>query len=110
MTAIKNGIKSILRTPGKTLLFVLILTVTAALLIVSCCVFGAVRGYLNDCNDYFHTIADLEYIGRDYPDQSVYDESFAEAVEENRALLESLAASDQVIAWEPASSEVMYTP
>ena len=110
MTAIKNGIKCILRTPGKTLLFLLILTVTAALLTVSCCVFGAVRGYLNDCKDYFHTIADLEYIGRDYPDQSVYDESFAEAVEENRVLLESLAASDQVIAWEPASSEVMYTP
>ena len=110
MTAIKNGIKSILRTPGKTLLFVVILTVTSALLAISCCVFWAVRGYLDDCDEYFHTIAELEYIGQDYPDAFVYDENFAEVVEENREDLEALVASDAVIAWEPASTELMYMP
>ena len=110
MLAAGNGLKSALRTPGKTLLFLLILTVTAALLTISCCVYGAVRGYLNDCDDYFHTIAELEYIGRDYPDQTVYDEAFAAAVEENRDILSGLIASDAVLAWEPASAELAYSP
>lgn len=109
MTAIKNGIKCMARTPGKTLLFLLILTVTAALLTVSFCVFGAVRGYLDDCDVYFHTIAELEYIGEEYPDQQVYDEGFAAAVEENRAALEALVSSDAVLAWEPGSAELAYT-
>ena len=104
MQATKNGLKSILRTPGKTLLFLLILTVTAALLTISCCVYGAVRGYLNDCDDYFHTIAELEYLGAEYPSQTVYDEAFAAAVEQNRDTISTLIASDAVLAWEPATS------
>ena len=87
MQATKNGLKSTLRTPGKTLLFLLILTVTAALLNISCSVYGAVRGYRGNCDDYFHTIAELEYVGQYYPSQMIYDESFAAAVEENRDTL-----------------------
>ncbi len=107
MQAANNGLKSTLRTPGKTLLFVLILTVTAALLMVSCCVYSVVRGYLDDCNNFFHTIAELEYVGQDYPDQTIYDESFANAVEANRETISRLIASDAVLGWEPASSELM---
>ena len=92
MQATGNGLKSVLRTPGKTLLFILILTVTAALLMVSCCVYSVVRGYLTDCNSFFHTIAELEYIGQNYPDQTVYDESFANAVEHNRDTISQLIA------------------
>lgn len=109
MQAAKNGLKSTLRTPGKTLLFILILTVTAALLMVSCCVYGAVRGYLDDCEDYFHTIAELEYMGQDYPEQAVYDEAFAAAVEKNRDTLSALIGSESVLSWEPASAEVAYS-
>lgn len=110
MQATKNGLKSALRTPGKTLLFLLILTVTAALLTVSCCVYGAVRGYLNNCEDFFHTIAELEYIGEYYPNSVVYDESFAEAVEQNRATLAALIDAEPVLNWEPASAELMLSP
>ncbi|MBO4420184.1 MAG: FtsX-like permease family protein [Oscillospiraceae bacterium] len=110
MQAVKNGLKSALRTPGKTLLFVLILTVIAALLTVSCCVYGAVRSYLDDCDDYFHTIAELEYMGQDYPDYIVYDEGCADALSENRATLEALISSEQVLAWEPASAELARSP
>ena len=104
MQAIKNGIKCTLRTPGKTLLFVLILTIIAALLAVSFSVFFAVRGYLDDCEDYFHTIAELEYVGRDYPDPFVYDEAVGAAAEENAALLNELLSSDAAISFEPASA------
>ena len=110
MQATKNGLKSTLRTPGKTLLFLLILTVTAALLCVSCSVYGAVRGYLADCDDYFHTIAELEYIGESYPNQAVYDQGFAAAVEENRDKLSALIQAEPVLAWEPASNELLISP
>ena len=110
MQAIKHGLKCTLRTPRKALPFLLILTVTAALLTVSFCVFGAVRGYLDDCDDYFHTIAELEYIGVDYPDRLVYDEDLVRAVEENREALEGLIASDPVLSFEPASSEFASSP
>lgn len=110
MQATENGLKSVFRTPGKTLLFILILTVTAALLTISCCVFGAVRGYLNDCDEYFHTIAELEYLGAEYPSQTVYDEAFADAVEENRDLLSQLISSESVLAWEPGSTELLISP
>ena len=110
MQAIKNGLKCALRTPGKTLLFLLILTVTASLLTVSFCVFGAVQGYLDDCDDYFHTIAELEYIGVDYPDILVYDEDLVRAVAENRAEIEALTASDAVLSFESASSAFAICP
>ena len=110
MTAIKNGIKSAIRTPGKTLLFLLILTVTAALLTVSFCVYGAVRGYLNDCDEYFHTIAELEYMGSSYPDPDVYDEALEQALEAHRSELEALRASDGVLSFEPGSSEIALSP
>ncbi|MBP5160041.1 MAG: hypothetical protein ILP10_07050 [Lachnospiraceae bacterium] len=109
-TAIKNGIKSMIRTPGKTLVFALIFTVTSALLSVSFCVYTAVSGYLDEADGYFHTIAELEYEKRDYSDQTAFDKEFAAVTEEIRGELGSLIASDSVIRWEPASSEVAYTP
>ncbi len=110
MQAIKNGLKSTIRTPGKSLLFVLILTVTAALLTVSCCVFAAVRGYLDDCDDYYHTISELEYIGQDYPDPVIYDRDFADTVSANRDILNDLIGSAPVLSWEPASAELALSP
>ena len=110
MQPIRNGLKCALRTPGKTLLFLLILTVTAALLTVSFCVYGAVRSYLEDCDSYFHTIAELEYIGTNYPDKLIYDEDLARAVAENRAELDALIASDPVLRFEPASTEFAVSP
>lgn len=110
MQAIKNGLKSTLRTPGKTLLFLLILTVTAALLTVSCCVFGTVLRYLDECDSYFHTIAELEYVGNAYPDPYIYDADFAAAVEKNRDALTQLIHSEAVLGWEPASAELAVSP
>ncbi len=110
MTAIKNGIRSILRVPVKTLLFVLIFTLTTALLSVSCCVYTAVSDYLGDCEDYFHTIAEFESIGDYSPDRLVSAEELADTIEDNRSELEALISSDDVISWEPATSALMYTP
>lgn len=104
MTAIRNGIKCILRTPLKTLLFSAVLVLLSALLTVALCVFSAVRTYLSDCETYFHTIAKLEYIGASYPDGSVHDPALADAVTENAEALDALLGMDGVLYYEPDSN------
>ncbi|MBQ6234278.1 MAG: ABC transporter permease [Clostridia bacterium] len=104
MTAIKNGIKSILRTPLKTILFTTVSVLLAALLTVSLCVFSAVRAYLADCDAYYHTIVNFEYIGGDYPDASVYDEEVRAAIAEHREALDALLHAKAVEFYEPESS------
>ena len=110
MQAIKYGMKSILRTPIKTLLFALLLAVISALTAVSFSVFHAVRGYISDCDSYYHTIAELEYIGRDYPDNNVYDGAMHAFLEENAEEISSLIAMDGVVSFEPERQALCYTP
>ena len=106
MTAIKNGIKCTLRTPWKTLLFSVVLILLSALLTVSLCVFAAVRQYLSDCDDYYHTIANLEYVGNDYPNSSVYDPDLVRAVSEHQSELDALLRSEDVLSFEQESNTV----
>jgi len=103
MTAIKNGIKTTLRTPGKTLLFTLILTALAVLLSVAFCVYTAVRNYLKDCDEYYHTIVTLEFIGKDYPDLHVYDEAMVSAVNSHAEEFAALRNMDETIRFEPST-------
>lgn len=103
MTAIKNGIKTTLRTPGKTLLFTLILTALAVLLSVAFCVYTAVRNYLKDCDEYYHTIVTLEFIGKDYPDLHVYDEAMVSAVNSHAEEFAALRNMDETMRFEPST-------
>ena len=106
MTAIKNGIKCTLRTPWKTVLFSAVLILLSALLTVSLCVYAAVRQYLADSDSYFHTIADLEYVGSSYPNSSVYDPDLEKAVSEHREELDALLQSEAVLSFESESNTV----
>ena len=110
MQAVKNGLKSAARTPVKTALFTVLLAAAAAMLCVSVSVFAAVRGYLNDCGDYFHTVARLEYVGRDYPDETVFDPACAEVVGSNRRTIEGLIAMDCVLSFEQPKACLAYSP
>ena len=101
MLPIKNSLKSCLRTPGKTLVFTVVLSAVTVLLSVSFCVYAAARGYLRDAEEYFHTIAELEYLGEQYPERDVYDPAVWAAVEENWEALEALLADEAVLAFEP---------
>ena len=106
MTAIKNGIKCTLRTPWKTVLFSMVLILLSALLTVSLCVFAAVRQYLSDCDGYYHTIANLEYVGKDYPSSTAWDPELAKALSEHRGELDALLQSEDVISFEAESNTV----
>ena len=106
MLTIKNGLKSVLRTPWKTALFSAVLILLSALLTVSLCVFSAVRSYLSDCDDYYHTIADLQYIGSEYPRSSFYDEALEQAVAQHRDELDALLRAPSVLSYEAESNHV----
>ena len=103
LSAIRNGWKSILRTPLKSLLFILLFTALGALLAAALCVFSAVRTYLEQCDGYFNTVAELEYVGSEYPDSFVFDAALARAVEENREALDGLLRDEAVLGYEADS-------
>ena len=104
MQAIKNGIKCTLRTPGKALLFALILTVLSVLLSLALSVFFAVRGYLRDADGYFHTLAELEFVGENYPTADKFEPGLPAALSENEAALGGLLSHDAVLSFTPASN------
>lgn len=85
------GLKTILRQPKKALLFLVLLASVVTLLSLVLCVYHAVSGYLAECDDYYHTIAELEYFGRDYPDSHAADPAMASSLLENADALQALA-------------------
>ena len=106
MLAIRNGTKSILRTPAKAALYCLIILLVASLVSVAICVNSAVNGYLADCEEYYHTVANVEYIGEDYPDIYAYDEKLSEALEKNRESIEALLSEPSVKYFDPRNHEI----
>lgn len=106
MKAIKNGIRTTLRTPKKTVLFAAILLLLAALISVAFSIFAAVRCYRDDCEAYFHTVVNLEYVGKYYPSGMTYDETLADALRAHRAELDALCRSEQVLSFEPVSNSL----
>ncbi len=84
----------------------MVLILLSTLLTVSLCVYTAVRRYLSECDEYYHTIADLEYIGSDYPKSSVYDPALTKAVSAHRDELDALIRAEEVISFEPESNTV----
>ncbi len=82
LLAVKNGLKSIWRSPGKTILFFLLILALTAMLALGLCVYSAVAEYLDACNSYYQTIGVLEYVGADYPDFHVYDAKMADALQQ----------------------------
>ena len=93
----KFGLKAILRQPKKALLFLVLLATVVTLLTLVLCVYHAVSGYLAECNDYYHTIAELEYFGRDYPSAHAVDPAMASSLLENEDALDQLLTLPGVI-------------
>ena len=76
----RNSLKSVLRTPVKTLLFLLL---SAAVTAFACLGIGMRRSaerLLAEADDTFRTTAVLEYIGEGYPDPTAVDDEMAAAL------------------------------
>ena len=62
MKAFRMGIKSIFRTPARSVLFLMLLTILTAMLTLGTAVLSAITGYLKNCDSFYHSIAELEYV------------------------------------------------
>jgi ABC-type lipoprotein release transport system permease subunit len=95
----RNSLKSIYRSFGKSLLFILVIFSLTLSLALSVSVWVSVSQFLNDCDDFYTTIGLIEYMGTNYPNDTIYDSAMIEALESfNSKIIEN---DEAVLAWEP---------
>lgn len=104
---LRNGIKTTLRERGRTaLFFCLILFLTLALVLALGVLFYCTEA-IRVCNEQYHSIALVEYMGGDYPDGDVAD---AAARAADVALDEdAILAVDGVKSWRRGAIRLGYT-
>ncbi len=73
MFALRNGLKTACRSRVRSTVLVVLLAALVVLLGLGLCVNKAVNSYLDTCNETYLTIANLEYIGKEYPETKVTD-------------------------------------
>lgn len=78
---IRNGIKSILRERGRTALFSLLILVLTITLILSLSVVQYSTAMMDACNEAYRSIARVEYMGAEYPNEDEPDEAARAAAE-----------------------------
>lgn len=97
MPAFKNGLRSLYRSPLKSVLFLLVLAALVMMLSLGLCIHSAVNTYLSDCDDYYRTVAALEYVGYAYPDSTVYDTDLTARLTAGEPDLQTLSALPGVL-------------
>ena len=78
MMLIRNSLLSLVRTKGKTFLFTLLIVALTLTLSLGVCVWASIQQFLDDADDFYTTIGLVEYIGRDYPQDTSIDPNMAE--------------------------------
>ncbi|MBR5755550.1 MAG: hypothetical protein IKX97_07020, partial [Erysipelotrichaceae bacterium] len=94
---IRNGINSILREKGRTALFSLLIFFLTLVTILSLSVFLYCSSIISHCNRTYHSIALIEYMGSEYPDENEPDIAAREAAKE--LLDETVLSVSGVTGW-----------
>ena len=94
---IRNGIKSILRERGRTALFSLLITLLTVSMILSMSVLLYSKTMLAACNENYRSIAQIEYMGSEYPSEDEPDFAAREAA--NALTNEAVLSVSGVNAW-----------
>lgn len=79
MFTLKYGLKSILRTPLKTVLFFLLIAVVTAFLSLGIGMWNATENMLDEADAVFMTAGEFVYKLGNYPDSIIYDEGLSQA-------------------------------
>lgn len=103
---LRNSILSILRTKGKTLLFTLLIFALTLSLCLGISVWISIEGFLEDLDNHYTTIGLIEYIGADYPNDTVYDLSMAEELKDFD--FSRITEFEGTILWDKSSRAVGY--
>lgn len=70
----KNCIKYTMRTPAKTVLFILLIALTTCFLALGLGLWQGSRELLYKADQTFTTVGMIEYVGGDYPDETSFDQ------------------------------------
>ncbi len=100
----RNSIKSILRTPVKTVLFALLIAAVTAFLYLGVNTWAASVGMLRDCDENCTTIVTMEYLGDYYPYEAAYDEGMVTEVAGMD--FAPIAENQNVLLWQPAELSI----
>lgn len=103
---LRNSILSILRTKGKTVLFTLLIFALTLSLCLGISVWVSVEGFLEELDSHYTTIGLVEYIGVDYPNDTVYDLSMTETLKDFDFSV--ITDFESTILWDKSSRTVGY--
>lgn len=102
MMILRNALKSNMRARGRTFLFTALIALLTAMLTLSVGVKIYCSGAVDASDSSFRTVAMLEYLGDDYPDQTVGDPGARKALADLD--ISSALAIDGVEEWHPQKS------
>ena len=96
----KYSLKGLMRTPFRTILFLILLAVVTSLMILGTNMKLTSENLLKEADEKFDTVATLEYMGKNYPDVSLYDATLVNLIEKYD--FEKLNDAPYVLSYEPA--------
>jgi len=101
-----NSIKNIYRSGAKSALFFLLICILTIAFSLGLSVWVSVGSYLDRCEAEYTTIGLLEYMGPEYPDESVYDAGMRSAVDSFDFSM--ITENPNVKQWEASARAVGY--
>lgn len=102
----RNSMKNLFRTRGKTALFFALIFILTLLIGLDGYVWLSITEYLATCDENFTTIGLFEYMGTEYPDETVYDPGVAAARDRLNAL--DIANRSGVLTWDSSKRALGY--
>ena len=103
----RDSMKNLIRSRGKTALFFALLLILTLMVGLNLCVWLSVNRYLAACDETFTTIGLFEYMGADYPDESIYDPAAVEAIRNFDTAM--VAEHESVLLWDESACALGYT-
>lgn len=100
--SIRNGLLSTLRARGRTALFALLILVLTVTLALGLGMWACCNGLLARMEEQYTSVALVEYMGENYPDEDTADDAARAALDALDS--EALSAVEGVKLWEPAQS------
>gem|GEM_PF-329361 len=94
----RNSIYSIIRSWGKTIIFLLVIFALTLALSLGVSVWASVSQFLKECEDYYTTIGLVEYMGEGYPHDTAYDPVMADALAQFDAT--TITSDAATLSWE----------
>ncbi len=95
---LENAGKGVLRSPVKTLLFLLLLIAATAFLCLGIGMWTSSNQLYEDADRTYTTVAYIEYMGENYPDANNYDQQMIEDLENYDST--PLFNSDAIVRWD----------